>query len=78
METVYLSSNSSLAVILLMGLIFIVLGYFNRKKLDKSYYIVGDRNENTFALTSSISASALGAWILFGPASAATWGGIGL
>ena len=78
METVYLSSNSSLAVILLMGLIFIVLGYFNRKKkLDNSYYIVGDRNENTFALTSSISASALGAWILFGPASAATWGGIG-
>ena len=78
MEKVYLSSNSSLAVILLMGLIFIVLGHFNRKKkLDNSYYIVGDRNENTFALTSSISASALGAWILFGPASAATWGGIG-
>ena len=55
METVYLSSNSSLAVILIMGLIFIVLGYFNRKKkLDKSYYIVGDRNENTFALTSPV------------------------
>jgi Na+/proline symporter len=28
-------------------------------------------------LTTSLTASALGAWILFGPASAATWGGIG-
>jgi len=28
-------------------------------------------------LTTSLVASALGAWILFGPASAATWGGIG-
>ena len=56
MEKVYLSSNSSLAVILLMGLIFIVLGHFNRKKkLDNSYYIVGDRNENTFALSKLIS-----------------------
>ena len=40
-------------------------------------YIVGDRRENTFSLTSSLVASALGAWILFGPASASTWGGIG-
>ena len=40
-------------------------------------YIVGDRDENTFSLTASLTASALGAWILFGPASAATWGGIG-
>ena len=30
-----------------------------------------------FSLTTSLTASALGAWILFGPASAATWGGIG-
>ena len=29
------------------------------------------------SLTTSLVASALGAWILFGPASAATWGGIG-
>ena len=31
----------------------------------------------TLSLTTSLVASALGAWILFGPASAATWGGIG-
>ena len=30
----------------------------------------------TYSLTSSLVASALGTWILFGP-SAATWGGIG-
>ena len=30
-----------------------------------------------FSLTTSLSASALGAWILFGLISAATWGGIG-
>ena len=30
-----------------------------------------------FSLTTSLVASALGAWILFGPASAATWGGVG-
>ena len=30
-----------------------------------------------FSLTTSLVASALGAWILFGPASASTWGGIG-
>ncbi len=29
------------------------------------------------SLTTSLVASALGAWVLFGPASAATWGGIG-
>ena len=30
-----------------------------------------------FSLTTSFVASSLGTWILFGPASAATWGGIG-
>ena len=29
------------------------------------------------SLTTSFVASALGAWVLFGPAAAATWGGIG-
>ena len=47
--------------------------YLNSKKtVDNRNYIVGDRDENTFSLTSSLAASALGAWVLFGPASAAT------
>ena len=78
METIYLSIQSSLAVIIVVGLFFIGLGYLNSKKTsDNRNYIIGNRDENTFSLTTSLAASALGAWILFGPASAATWGGFG-
>ena len=78
METIYLSIQSSLTVTIIVGLFFIGLGYLNSKKnVDNRNYIIGNRDENTFSLTSSLTASALGAWILFGPPSAATWGGIG-
>tara|TARA_B100001175_G_scaffold106796_1_gene90762 strand:+ start:200 stop:1651 length:1452 start_codon:yes stop_codon:yes gene_type:complete len=78
MTKTFLSLQSSITVTLLVGLFFIALGYINSKKiLNNKHYIVGDKNEDTFSLTASLTASALGAWILFGPASAATWGGIG-
>ena len=78
MEKTYISIQTSLTVTVIVGLFFIGLGYFNSKKiLNKKNYIVGERDENVFSLTASLVASALGAWILFGPASAATWGGIG-
>ena len=78
METIYLSIQSSLTVTTIVGLFFIGLGYLNSKKnIDNRKYIIGNRDENTFSLTTSLAASALGAWILFGPASAATWGGFG-
>ena len=78
METTYLTSQTSLMVILLVGFFFVILGYTNSKKnADNNSHIVGNRDENILSLTASLSASALGAWILFGPASAATWGGIG-
>ena len=78
METTYLSIQSSLTVIVVVGFFFIGLGYLNSKKtVDNRNYIIGNRDENTFSLTTSLAASALGAWILFGPASAATWGGFG-
>ncbi|OUW60978.1 MAG: sodium:solute symporter [Candidatus Pelagibacter sp. TMED203] len=78
MEKIYLSTEISLTIIVIVGLFFIGLGYFNTKKIyNNKNYIVGDREENLFSLTTSLTASALGAWILFGPASAATWGGIG-
>ena len=77
MET-YTSIQTSLTTVVIVGLFFIGLGYLSLKKIkDNKSYIVGGRNENTFSLTASLTASALGAWILFGPASAATWGGIG-
>ena len=78
MKTIYLSIQSSLTVTIIVGLFFIGLGYLNSKKtVDNKNYIIGNRDENTFSLTTSLAASALGAWILFGPASAATWGGFG-
>ena len=78
MDKILLSQQTTIAITILIGLFFIWLGYLNNKKIfNNKNYIVGDRNENTFSLTASLTASALGAWILFGPASAATWGGIG-
>ena len=78
MEQTYLSFHSSLSLIIIVGLFFILIGYLNTKEfINNNNYIVGDRDENTFSLTTSLVASALGAWILFGPASASTWGGIG-
>ncbi len=77
MET-YISIPISLTVITIIGLFFIWLGFINNKKISNNKnYIVGSRNENIFSLTTSLTASALGAWVLFGPASAATWGGLG-
>ena len=74
----YLSTEVTLVVTIIVGLFFIGLGYLNSKKISNNRnYIVGNRNEKLFSLTASLTASALGAWILFGPASAATWGGIG-
>ena len=78
-KDIYLSTQTTLIITLSSrSLFFIALGYLNLKKnSDNKSYIIGDQNESIFSLTTSLSASALGAWILFGPASAATWGGIG-
>ena len=57
---------------------FVFLGLYNSKKHQGlNNYLTANRNIGLFSLTTSLTASALGAWILFGPASAATWGGIG-
>ena len=57
---------------------FVFLGLYNSKKHQGlNNYLTANRNVGLFSLTTSLTASALGAWILFGPASAATWGGIG-
>ena len=79
MDKIYLSAQTTITITILIGLLFIGLGYLNKKKIfNNKNYIVGDRDENSFSLTSSLTASALGAWILFGPPSAATWGGMAL
>ena len=77
-KTYYLSQSTSLTLIILISLIFVILGFYNSKKYqDLNNYLTANRNIGLFSLTTSLTASALGAWILFGPASAATWGGIG-
>ena len=72
--------NQSTAIIITLGisLLFIVIGIsYSKKYQGLNNYLLANRSVGVFSLTSSLVASALGAWILFGPASAATWGGIG-
>jgi len=79
MDKSYLISQStSLSLVIVISLIFTLLGlYYSRKFKGINNYLTANRNIGLFSLTTSLVASALGAWILFGPAAAATWGGIG-
>ena len=73
-----LSQFSAILLTLALCIIFVIVGIFYSKKYQGlNNYLVANRSIETLSLTSSLVASALGAWILFGPASAATWGGIG-
>jgi len=73
-----ISQNSSLTLIIIISLGFVIFGVLHSKKYQGlNNYLVANRSVGVFSLTTSLVASALGAWILFGPASAATWGGIG-
>ena len=74
----FLSQSTSLTLVIFISLIFIFSGLYNSKKYQGlNNYLTANRNIGLFSLTTSLTASALGAWILFGPASAASWGGIG-
>ena len=77
-KTYFLSQTTSLTLVIVISSIFVFLGLHNSKKYQGlNNYLTANRNIGLFSLTTSLTASALGAWILFGPASAATWGGIG-
>ena len=74
----YISQNTALTLVLLSSLLFAAIGIlYSRKYRGYSNYLTAGRKIGILSLTSSLVASALGAWVLFGPASAATWGGIG-
>ncbi len=79
MEQLYfINQNTALILVLLTSLLFAVIGiFYSRKYRGYSNYLTAGRKIGILSLTASLVASALGAWILFGPASAATWGGIG-
>ncbi len=73
-----LSQTSAILLTLVLSIIFLASGiYYSRKYKGLNNYLIANRNIGIFPLTASFVSSALGAWILFGPASAATWGGIG-
>jgi len=77
-KTFFVNQSISLTLIIFISLIFAFLGLYHSKKyLGLNNYLTANRNIGLFSLTSSLTASALGAWILFGPAAASTWGGIG-
>jgi len=74
----FISQSTALTLIIVISLIFVFIGIlYSKKNQSLKSYLTANRNVGTFSLTTSFIASALGAWILFGPASAATWGGIG-
>jgi len=77
-KTYLISQSTSLSLVIIISLIFTVLGLYHSNKFKGiNNYLTANRNIGLFSLTTSLVASALGAWVLFGPAAAATWGGIG-
>ena len=77
-DEIFLSQSTSLTLVIIISLVFTFLGLIYSKKYQGlNNYLTANRNLGFFPLSTSLVASALGAWILFGPASAATWGGIG-
>ena len=74
----FISQSLSLMLVIIICLIFAFLGIYHSKKFQGiNNYLTANRNIKLFSLTTSLVASALGAWILFGPIAAATWGGVG-
>ena len=73
-----INQNLTLVLLIIICLSFVIFGiHYSKKFQGLNNYLVANRNVGTLSLTTSLVASALGTWILFGPASAATWGGIG-
>ena len=72
------SQPTSLILIVAISLIFTLVGIkYSQKYKGLQNYLTAGRKIGFFSLSTSLVASSLGAWVLFGPASAATWGGIG-
>jgi len=77
-KTHFVSQSTSLALVIIISLVFVIFGIYHSQKFRGiNNYLTASRNIGLFSLTTSLVASALGAWILFGPVAASTWGGIG-
>ena len=78
MNNFFISQSSSITLVIITCLIFTFFGILYSKKFQGlKNYLTANRDIGLFSLTTSLTASALGAWILFGPVAASTWGGIG-
>ena len=74
----FINQSTSLTLVIIISLIFAIFGINHSKKfIGLDNYLTANRDIGLFSLTTSLVASALGAWVLFGPVAAATWGGIG-
>ena len=74
----HISQSTSLVLVIVISLIFTLVGLiYSKKNQSLNNYLTANRSVGFLSLSTSLVASALGAWILFGPASAASWGGIG-
>ena len=77
-KVTFISQTTSLTIVIAVCAIFTLAGLvYSSKYKGLNNYLTANRSVGFYSLTTSMIASALGAWILFGPASAATWGGIG-
>ena len=78
MTNSFLSLNLAFIVVVLISTLFLFIGiFYSKKKVSLNTYLVSNRNVGVFNLSATLTASSLGAWILFGPPTAATWGGFG-
>ena len=77
-KVILIDQSTAIILVITISLIFTLLGLaYSKRYKGLNNYLTANRNINSFSLSTSLVASALGAWILFGPASASTWGGIG-
>lgn len=74
-----LSASTALVWLLLFAVLFAVPGLiYARRCQDKlDDFLVARNSQSSTATLLTLLATTLGTWILFGPAQAATWGGIG-
>ena len=73
-----LSTQAALAWLVFFAAVFAIAGmaYSRRFRGNLEEYIVARNSQGTLASIMTLLASSLGAWILFSPAQAATWGGL--
>lgn len=73
-----LSSSSAIFWLVLFSALFAILGLIHARKERSTLedYVIARNSQSALATIATLLATTLGAWILFAPAQAATWGGL--